>query len=74
VVLLGLAALILGLALLLGIGAAAAAAQGTLPAPVGLAAALLAALAAIDPLFCLIRRDHRALHDLAAGTLVVTIA
>jgi uncharacterized RDD family membrane protein YckC len=59
------------LAPLVVVGLIAAASQGTLPAPVGLFAALPIAVAAVDPAIGLLRRDRRALHDLAAGTRVV---
>src|SRR5262249_30369750 len=69
--LLGLAAAALGCVLVLLIGAAAAVRQGTLPPIIGVGVAVVLTLALADPLFCLLSAEHRALHDLAAGTLVV---
>lgn len=73
-----LAVLALGAALLallppLGIGLAAAAWQHTLPLLVAAAGAAVAAIAVVDPLWCIARRDRRALHDVAAGTFVVRV-
>ncbi|HZQ37259.1 MAG TPA: RDD family protein, partial [Dehalococcoidia bacterium] len=56
------------------VGAAAAAAQQTLPALLGLALLLPLALALADPMVWLLAPDHRPLHDLLAGTRVVRAA
>lgn len=61
---------LLVVAAILAIGSIAALAQGTLPRLVGLAAIATLVLALVDPACCILSKRRRALHDLAAGTLV----
>lgn len=69
--LLAIAVLLLVAAPLLVIALVAAAAQSTLPLPIALALSVPAGLALVDPLFCVVRADRRALHDLLTRTRVV---
>ena len=55
---------------LLAVFAASAAAVGTIPAWLAVMALLPLLLGLLDPACWLVRRDRRALHDLAAGTRV----
>lgn len=56
---------------LIVVGAAAAAAQHTLPLLVGVIAAIPAALGIAEVACSAVRRDGRALHDVVSGTRVV---
>lgn len=70
-VVLAAAAALLALSVPLTVGLVAAAWQHTLPLLLAIGGSALAALALLDPAWCIAHSDRRALHDLAAGTRVV---